>query len=338
MLNYPCGSSLQQAQPLVLKDEEVFVKTRRRRGVAALVTALGVAHPLRRLCSFKTLIEHSRRLNGPSVRHLLKTEFHRQSAAGCTDALRYVVDHLAPSFSERDWNESYQEIAGLHSQSVPPVDLAAEIAGIAEAIPGPDLPSPTLWLLGRAWVLEANPEATSSLHVRWGNGVILGLTGAYALASTLARQWENAVQGFVARSAAQLADDIQNVPTGSALQKAREELSRTGFWQSADLLFLPGPRLGYILRPHYNRILQRESIRDLAMTAPLELPPRISFPSIYLRSAGGRWAPFQPPHGLCLGGDPPSVRPADPGLALAAYLRWAALRVAANGKFHASDD
>jgi hypothetical protein len=58
---------------------------------------------------------------------------------------------------------------------------------------------------------------------------------------------------------------------------------------------------------------------------------------IYLRDAAGRWRPFRLPHGLCLGGGMPTSWPSDPGLALVAYLRAVANRVASAGRFHEAD-
>jgi hypothetical protein len=109
--------------------------------------------------------------------------------------------------------------------------------------------------------------------------------------------------------------------------------------QDGDLLFLPGnpPRVGHLLPSHYNHVLGRQSHRDLAMTAPLVLPPQVVSPRVYKRTSE-RWEPMHLPHGLCLGGDPPRDRPNSPGLTLAAYLRWAAVRIATNGRFNANDN
>ena len=60
------------------------------------------------------------------------------------------------------------------------------------------------------------------------------------------------------------------------------------------------------------------------------------FSNIVVKTARG-WERYRPPNGLCLGGSAPVARPESPGVALAAYLRWAAQRVASNGRFHSSD-
>jgi hypothetical protein len=92
-----------------------------------------------------------------------------------------------------------------------------------------------------------------------------------------------------------------------------------------------------VLPTHYNHTLHRDSCGDLAIAAPLNLRPRLSSLRVFIRSTGANWQPFDPPNGLCLGRDPLDELPDSPGLALVGYLRWAAVRLAANGKFHAND-
>jgi hypothetical protein len=337
---FPCGTSLQRAQPLVFGWEgELYLKTRSRHGAATLVTASAVAHPLRRLCVFRDLIEHLIRLNARRGRQLLEMELARRSAANCTDPLRYVVDHLAPSFCERDWNEAYQEDVGTESGRAVQVDLSVEMAAVTEAIPAPTFSVPSLWLYGRVWALRPRTVVPTAMYVRLGDGEALGLTGEYTLASAVESQWRTTVETFVAAAAARLAARERPGEVSLALHSAREAIARNGYWQCGDLLFLPGnpPRLGYVLPTHHNRVLGCQSDHDLAMTSALHMPPSISLLSAFRRSAAGEWLPFHAPHGLCFGSGPPTVSPVSPGLALAAYLRWAALRIAANGKFHALD-
>ncbi len=343
MFTFPFDATLQRLEPLFVRDGEIFVKTRQDHGEATLVTAQGVAHPLRRLCTARTWQQHMLRLNRPLLREQLAQERAQRSPSGETGALRYFVEYLAPSFQARDWDEGYRDEAAPASaptQAAPePGDWAAEIAALVENVPLPEVPSPSFWLFGRVWGLAARATAPTALHVRFGQE-ILGLTGDYVLAQKLETQWKQRCQALVATLAQRLVDRAQTGPVPPHLQQALDEIARCGAYEHGDLLFLSGrpPRLGHVLPSHYNRILGRQTNRDLAVVALLQLPPSISHPTVYQRNCAGRWEPCPLPNGLCLGGGPPEDRPTTPGLALAAYLRWAALRIAANGKFHASDN
>src|SRR5688500_10284336 len=96
--------AFQCLQPVVFaRGGEVYLKTRRQAGAVTLVTASGVVHPLRRMCSPGALMGHIRRDNAANARQLLEAELARRRAAACSDVLRYVVEQLAPSFGARDW-------------------------------------------------------------------------------------------------------------------------------------------------------------------------------------------------------------------------------------------
>ena len=89
--------------------------------------------------------------------------------------------------------------------------------------------------------------------------------------------------------------------------------------------------------PHYNTALGRATGRDLALVAALTFPPQIGSLQVYGRASSGTWHAVTLPHGLCLGKSPRGTIANQPGLALAAYLRWAAARVAVNGRFNQYD-
>ena len=150
--------------------------------------------------------------------------------------------------------------------------------------------------------------------------------------------WHEQVAGCIVETATRLVR--QGVLHGDVvtLRQAQHELSHGGFLQCGDLLFIAGspPRLGYVIPPHYSRTFHRQSKEDLAMAAPLTLPPTIGGLEVYQRTSG-RWAAVKPPRGICLGEQPANGIQDAPGLALAAYLRWAAWRVASNGRFHEHD-
>jgi hypothetical protein len=176
------------------------------------------------------------------------------------------------------------------------------------------------------------------MHVRRGQ-TCLGLTGEQSPVSVLEAEWRRDVQRHLAEGAERIVEQARRHQPAADRGPAADELARNGFVRRGDLVLFDGrpPLLGYVLPTHYNHVLGRQSRGDLALAAPLQLPPQLTPPRLLQRAAGGRWEPYQPPHGLCLGGGLPQDRPQTPGLTLAAYLRWAALRLAANGKFHSSD-
>jgi hypothetical protein len=169
---------------------------------------------------------------------------------------------------------------------------------------------------------------------------MLGPTGETISVGQVDRRWREAVSGFVTQAADRLIDAGVDLAPGAAVAAARQEIARTNCLQRGDLIFLAGSpsRVGHVLPPHYNRVLGRQSHRDLAMMVALTRPPRIESPEVFVCDGQGRWRPFHLPHGLCLGGSPPDIRPETPGLALLAFLRWSACRIASNGAFHANDD
>jgi hypothetical protein len=336
MMNFTLGTLAQRLQPLVFLGNEVYAMTRLESASAALVTALGVEHALRPLGSLDTLREHHLRINAPGARQLLQIELARVGAARCSDPLRYFVEYLGPVFRERDCKEDELLDPGSDEHE-PTVGVAGELSLPSDQIPAPVSPSPSLWLLGRVWMLRPMPPQGGRMYVRWGGGT-LGLSGDYVLASTLQTEWRKEIAVFVAESARRLAEGLRGSEKSAALGKAREFITRNGCLEMGDLLYIPGnpPYVGHVLPPHYNRVLGRRSHRDLAVAAPLVLPPRVAGPYVYRRRAAA-WEPFALPHGLCLGPAPPAGWPDCPGLALAAYLRWAAIRLAMNGRFHSSD-
>jgi hypothetical protein len=338
VLTYPFDLSFQRQQPLVFLGPDVFTRTRGPEGPAALVSALGVVHPLRPLGPARTLAEQHRRLNRPEARRLIQVELTRLDASRFTDALAYFVDYLAPAFAERDWGEGPRPEASLTGER-PAGDWSLEIDRCGDAVPLPEPPTPSLWMCGRAWLLREKPLEEGRLGVRWGT-TTLGLTGEYRPVATLAAEWQAAAQRYFTQAAAGIREKVSRSEAPPVLAPALEELTRTGCVRRGDLLFLPGtpPRLGHVIPAHYNRVLGVDSRGDLAMTAPLLLPPELYALCVYRRSSTGGWNAFMPPHGLCLGSGPPEAGPESPGLRLAAYLRWAAQRIASNGIFHSSDD
>jgi hypothetical protein len=330
VLHFPLDPVVARLQPLIFAGDELFARTGAGDGPAVLVTARGVRHTLRPIASRRVLLEHHLRLNRPIVANLLR----RDLAGGPKiDLLRYFAD-LAVAFLERDWREDYPPEGGRQPSLEPDRNNQA----VAADAPFPALPAPSLWLLGRAWKLGPGRGREGRLHVLH-RGDVLELTGESATVGSVRSAWEAEVRAFV-RSEVGRVLSRESLTGPPELIRMRAAVTQAGACQVGDLLFLDGtsPRLGHVIPPHHNRVLGRWVGGDLAVTAVLTLPPQITAPAVYQWHGANRWMPYYPPHGLCLGGGPPPVRPESPGLALAAYLRWAAWRIASNGAFHSSDD
>jgi hypothetical protein len=333
---FPFDLPSQCLQPLVLLADGFYAPSREGAGDAELELARGRAHPLRLLCGSQVLSDRLGQSGTREAERLLREVLPRlRAAAAGTDALSYFVQYLAPAVRARDRGE---EPGGPERPAAPePADLATAASAACRGAPPPVLPSPSLWILGRVWRLRPTTEEKSGPRVRRGTS-IFALSGECSSVRSLAAAWQNALGRFVEAAASALLERARRAGETDELRRVREELRRGGYLQEGDLLYFPGPPplVGHLLPAHYNQTLQRESRGDIALVAPLELPPRLVSRRVLVRTAAG-WQPFDPPHGICLGGEPPGEPPESAGLALVGHLRWAAVRFAANGKFHASD-
>lgn len=330
----------QRLEPVVFLADGVYVKSDRFDDGATFVTAQGRAHALRRLCSRRALDEQVIRRNIGAVGRLIRSRLARTRTENCRDDLRYFVDGLLPAFQGRDWSEHF-DIDATREAAKPPCagGLAGAVDAVSPALPAPVLPTPSLLLLGRVWRLATVQGAARGDHVCYGGKKLVPSHNPVSV-GRINRLWREAADAFAAQAVARLAEAAGDAGPCPAVAAAREEIVRTGCLERGDLLFLPGPppRVGHVVPPHYNRVLGRHSERNLAMTVALTRPPRLATPEVFVRNDQGQWCRFYLPNGLCLGNGPPGLRPEDPGLALLAYLRWAALRIAGNGAFHSNDD
>jgi hypothetical protein len=338
VLRFVLGRDLGGLQPLVFQGEDVYVLGRKESiPTAYLVTSLGVRHPLRRFCSAGKLIDHQDLLNRQPVECILKDALGKEVSHLGPEPLDYFLGHLVPAFLDRDWSTDSQ-LPTIPGRSVQFHDPAAVMKDIVLHLPNPPLLKPSLWVLGRIWILSEVAPVDGHVHVRCGK-ITLGPTGDYMPVKTLQTQWLKSMQELVSDAAAQIVQ--RHVPStcGRKWSKEKEELTGKGFLRFGDLLLIEGtpPMIGHIIPPHHNSALGRLTGRDLAITAPLCLPPGIEGLSIACLDASGRWVPAKLPHGLCLGAKPSWDANQDPGMTLVAYLRWAAIRIAANRKFHQSD-
>jgi hypothetical protein len=338
---FPIDDHLKRLEPVVFLEDGVYVKTRGEGDESSsFVTAHGVVHALRRLIGRHLLYEHLVRRNAGSIRSYLQTEFARARSGRGEDELRYLVEQLLPSFAERDWSTRFSLEAG--AGVVPefsPSERSAIFDTLWRTIPAVFVPTPSVLILGRFRLLCIVSRTRYGYHVRHG-GAVLEPTGSEVPVNLVEDGWRAEIRAWLARTVAKLTECNDAGAESATLARARVQIDQQGFFQQGDVLFLPGepPRVGHVVPRHFNRAIGRDSKRDLAMVAPFNLPSHITHPQVYKKTPEGRWVPLRLPHGLCLGGSPPDIRPESPGLALLAYLRWAAARIAANGAFHASDE
>lgn len=190
-------------------------------------------------------------------------------------------------------------------------------------------------LLSRVWPLSDEHESTG-LHIIL-NGVKLAPSAGYVSLADLQRQWETRFAEHVQIAARSLAAREPS-PPHAALEQAREELRRTAAVQRGPLLFFAcdPPRIGHLMPPHHNRSLGRSVSGDAAITA--RCAAGLTELAVFVRGSRGVWMETVLPRGICIGSGLPARQPGlDGDLAVMAWLRWAATRIATNGRCHEHD-
>lgn len=334
MVHHPLKGAIQLCHPMVSLGDGIYAKTRGdRHDEALLVSAMGVEHPLRRLFSFRTLMEHYWRLNRSSLLAELNTNLHNLNALQQADPLMFFLSYLGPLFLQRDWDEEYQ--ASVSAKLAP---LQDSFENTLFDFPFPIYPSPALWVMGRAWSLEEGDPFPGAVHIKFRQ-ICLILTGKWISVGSIEKEFKAQVANFVKDTAATMAAQAVSAIEPERLSLARDELSGRGFLQMGDALLIQDGdlRLGHVIPPHYNKILDEPCNRDLAVTTRFQVPPVLDSLNVYRLSDDERWRRLDLPHGLCLGTGPrASIR--DPsGLEVLAYLRWASVRIAVNQRFHEND-
>jgi hypothetical protein len=336
MMKYPFDEAFQAQQPLVVINGNVLAKTGSSLAVAVLETAAGVRHPLSVVGTSDAIWRMAIRASLPAIEAILLQDLPRQVAELRTDSLAYFADYLVPAFLHREYSEDCY--ASQPSAARPrEIDWTTEVAHVARTIPKPEMEQPSLWILGRVWLLRQGDGSKNCWRVHADN-TSYSLTGDFSFVSTLAARWRQQVARYVAYVAAELASQVGEL---ESVAQARQELAECGSVERGDLVFVAGapPYLAHVVPQHYNRTLSRVVNRDLAVAAPFTLPPNLNRSSFAVFQRRGReWRATTLPHGLCLGPDPPAYEQDSPGIALAALLRWAAQRISANGIFHSSDE
>jgi len=334
--NVGLGPAFHRLAPLILVGTDCLGLTRSEAGVGSLVSALGVAHHLRRLCGLRTLHDHLKILSAEQVLSEYRAEFRRQMRLDPNDAVACWI-RLMDTLEDAGWFGT----ATFESSQAAILDDAKPLAiEDLDRLPLPHFPVPSFWLHGRIWLLETKDSGPGFMQIRYRNDT-LGLTGYYLTTITL---WHD-MQAHRAEFYSTLAQEHGPQLSASALRSltdAKRTLEDRGFLQRGDFLLTSdssGIRLGHILPPHRNLSLGIQCQGDLAVSVTYNGSFNRSNLAV-LQLTNGLWSPISVPNGLCLGPDPTrTVSSADAprGMDVAGFLRWAARRFADNGIFHERD-
>jgi hypothetical protein len=216
--------------------------------------------------------------------------------------------------------------------AVPPE--TAELAAGPVALPEvmrlllePALPQPSVLIFGRFWLL-APGKNERSLRIEV-DGQSLVSTGQYRHVRDISASWAQSsfglLQGECQRRRLAFPEDAPG------LAEAQRAFREQGLVERGDLLLFGGnpPLLGHVLP---------ERGRNLAIAAPFTFPVRVPPSGLaVLERHGSQWRHSVRENGVCLGPAPDVsewAQASSPAVGLALFLRFAAVRFAANGKFH----
>jgi len=246
-------------------------------------------------------------------------------ASTATPGLRHTLEvflaAVVPGLERWD-SESASAVTALPPPTPPPE--CEQLAG------EPALPQPSLLVFGRYWQLALG-ESESHLWVLVGERT-LACTGQYRTAKEVAASWIAAASERLREAWQQQRLSWQSRLPG--MEESLAELEHGKAIEHGDLVLVNGspPLLGYVLP---------ERSRNVAICAhlgsPIQVPPSVL--AVFERRGDGAWAMASRAHGVCMGPQPDMSgwTEASRAVALALYLRFAAVRFAANGKFHEQD-
>jgi hypothetical protein len=333
------AEELECLQPLVVLGGELYGVARRATVPVTLVSALGVRHPMRPIASRRVWQEHWARLR--------RDEFLRRVAARIAeirgvpgDLVVYFLSVLVPRVEGRDFGEEAMASSVETPNRGPSDRPGIAIGTFAQLAPPPIIPGPALVSSGRVWRLTRE-EMPDGVHVRVGPDT-WSLAGEYLPVRVVEERWRAALDEAV-WSAAKTCHMRAAETSPASVVDALDELGRTGAVQRGDLLFFgtTPPSVGHLMPQHYNISLGRSVRGDVALATTFSVAPSdagVGGLQVFEKSMQGKWSPRRLARGICIGPGVPQ-RPAqlDPDLAVVAYLRWAATRIAVNEKFHEHD-
>ena len=302
----------QRLQPILFHGEMVWVPG--GRDGATLSLPDGGCLPMRPLCPIATVAAHSRRVHAAALA--------ATAAAQTTEkpnerrGLAVFLGAIVPGVER--WDSKHGAAA------CPPTECAeAESPSDSRRLPAPVFPAPSLLVFGRYWRLAAD-GGLAGLRVFVGTETLVS-TGEFLTVRELSANWAKSAQDVLR----------QFVDHGPAVTEAAPEFGEAlaelrcrGAVERGDLLYLGGspPLLAHVLPG---------AGRQLAIAAELALPARMPAPMGVFRRGIGRWE--RDHRAVCFGPDiatPEWGSAASSGVSLALFLRFAAVRFSANGRFH----
>jgi hypothetical protein len=182
-------------------------------------------------------------------------------------------------------------------------------------------------IFGRFWMLAPGKDAQRLRAEVHGRSLVS--TGQYRNVRDISASWAassfSLLQGECQRRKLAFPED------GPGLAEAQRAFREQGLVERGDLLLVGGnpPLLGHVLP---------ESGRNLAIAAPFTFPVQVPPSGLsVLERHGSQWRHSARENGVCLGAAPDVsewAQASSPAVGLALFLRFAAVRFAANGKFH----
>jgi hypothetical protein len=333
------AADLDRLHPVVVFDGEMYGVARRQTTEMTLVSAVGVRHPMRRLVSPRVWREHSARVARDQFLRAVVGEMAEHRGVP-DDLIVYFLTVVVPRVEGRDWGGEVTTSLSAERPVVRPSSRPLDLDQAARSLPAPIVPGPSLVVAGRAWRL-ARAASPTGVHVCVGRET-WSPCGEYLPVKALEDRWRvgfDETVSHAARAALDRSGDTDPPDIGDALR----ELRRTGAVQRGALLFIASkpPCIGVVLPRHHNVSIGRYVKGDVALVTEFKVARSdagLAGLGVFGRSPQGVWSPLSLPRGICIGSGVPA-RPAqlDPELAAVAYLRWAATRIAANGRFHEHD-
>jgi hypothetical protein len=314
------GMELLRLHPLALVDGGAFAPVDRPTATGILLPS-GPRRHLHPICSLATLALQARHRAQPM---LVEAAARRRAGSGSeSDLLLLFRSVIVPGFARL-----------VHPLADKPF-VTGSVG--AEAIPQPNFPEPALVILGRIWHLKeaVKPVGLSLFH----QGKDYRLTGSYQTVGQLSRRWTTMVVEEISRAI----QDPGKIEAAEEEAFALRSFRRNGFIEDGDLVVLRSDMaLGHVVPCHFNQTLNAICDRNLAVFASFgkkDAIPRDDALMVGVREAGG-WRLLGLHRRICLGSRPVEVSgleciPSD--LRLAVFLRFAAFRIAANGRFNEQD-
>lgn len=315
------GAEFQRLQPLIFLESMVYVPG--ESGPVNLISPSGRLVPMRRFCPISLIADHSRRANWRRLNESVGFTPGREIQTA-RQAVDLFVQIMLPSF--RAYTE--RQPAGA--------DIFPDETKMSSRLPVPDFPVPSILMLGRFWQLESR-ESDIGFRVQAGDRRLV-LSGEYTSAWQVSRVWQE-------QSVRVLEGDNTRFTEATDDQTKTRllELERRGFLAAGDLILFHSEKwwLAHVIPSHYNMPLGQRCNRSLAVAAPLIDPRKIPGDTELriLFVQGSKWHFLELHRQVCLGHRPPemSMPTIAPTARLAAFLRFAAARLAANGKFNEND-